>query len=135
MGTAPTPEPTPSADTKSGPRDDEAAGAAAKPSTKAEPDAAAGPGDRAVTFPAHPEIWSPLVSHLAGEVDLETVLGTAKSGPVADDLGAGSTGGSRTDPDGAIHKAEARDRGRSALVRRRDADQHDRDRTGSEPTG
>jgi hypothetical protein len=108
VGTAPTPEPTPSADTKSGPRDDEAAGAAAKPSTKAEPDAAAGPGDRAVTFPAHPEIWSPLVSHLAGEVDLETVLGAGQSRPAADDLGAGLTGVTGTGPDNPVREAESR---------------------------
>ena len=86
----------------------------AKPAATAEPGAAASPGGhagsagRAVAFPAHPKIWSPLVSHLAGEVDLETVLGAGQSRPAADDLGAGLTGVTGTGPDNPVREAESR---------------------------
>jgi pyruvate dehydrogenase E2 component (dihydrolipoamide acetyltransferase) len=63
--------------------------AVAKRAGNARPQPAAG---RAAAFPAHPEIWSPLVRHLADElgVDLATVLGTGHGGAItrADVAGA-----------------------------------------------
>jgi pyruvate dehydrogenase E2 component (dihydrolipoamide acetyltransferase) len=60
------------------------AGPKAKPGAKAKPGVQAGPAGRPVAFPAHPEIWSPLVRHVAEElgVDLETVLGTGHGGAI-----------------------------------------------------
>ena len=63
--------------------------AAGKRATNAKPERAAG---RAAAFPAHREIWSPLVRHLADElgVDRATVLGTGHGGAItrADVTGA-----------------------------------------------
>ncbi len=69
--------------------------AAGKRATNAKPQRAAG---RAAAFPAHREIWSPLVRHLADElgVDLATVLGTGHGGAIT-----------RADVTGAVAAAHA----------------------------